>query len=91
LRLANDMRTEKVPVFIRNYGETLLHEILRIAGKGAGHWKMLVAGYDLPNDLGLQLGRKPADSDPTAGTLDPNEPDGIEFHSYLRQACNNMR
>jgi hypothetical protein len=86
-----DPAVKRVPVFIRNYGETLLHEIFHIAGEGASHWKMLVAGYDVAKDMRLPLGRKPANSDPTKGTPDPNEPDGIEFDSYLRKACNNMR
>ena len=76
-----DPTVADVPVFIRNDGETLLHEIFHIAGGGASHWKMLVAGYDVANDMGLTLGPKPAASDRTKGTIDPNEPDGIEFNS----------
>ena len=86
-----DPTVANVPVFIRNYGFAVLHEIFHVAGSGAGHWKMLVAGYAVAADMGLKLGRKPADTDPTKGTTDPNIPDGIEFNSYLWQACDNMR
>ena len=86
-----DPKVANVPVFMRNDGFTVLHEIFHIAGSGAGHWKMLVAGYAVAAEMHLKLGRKPADTDPTKGTTDPNDPDGIEFDSYLWEACNNMR
>jgi hypothetical protein len=86
-----DPTVANVPVFIRSDGFTVLHEIFHIAGSGAGHWKMLVAGYAVATEMGLKLGRKPADTDPTKGTTDPNIPDGIEFDSYLWQTCDNMR
>jgi hypothetical protein len=86
-----DPALANVPAFIRTYGFTLLHEIFHVAGSGAGHWEMLVAGYAVSSEMGLMLGRKPSDSDPSKGTTDANEPDGVEFDSYLWQVCNNMR
>jgi len=86
-----DPTVANVPVFIRNVGLTVLHEIFHVAGSGASHWKMLVAGYAVASEMHLKLGRKPSDTDPTQGTPDPNDPDGVEFDSYLWQTCNNMR
>jgi hypothetical protein len=75
------------PVFIRQDGLTVLHELFHVAGNGADHWQMLVAAYAVAGQLGLSLGRRPASTDPARGTADPNDKDGMEFDSYLWNAC----
>jgi hypothetical protein len=82
-----DPALANVPVFMRDRGLIVLHEMFHLAGSGANHWQMHRAGYAVATEMHLNLKGEPPSTDPTQGTTDPNYPEGVEFNYYLGQAC----